>query len=232
MSRKYGQYCPIAKAAEVIGERWTLLILREIMLGSCRFNEIKRGIPLISTALLSKRLGDLEFAGVIKKVKIESSKSYEYHMTKIGKQVQPIIVNLGLWGQHWLEDKLGKKDLDMGALMWDVRRRINAENLPDGRTVLHFEFPDAPKIMRMWWIVVEHESVDLCYSDPGYEVDLYVSTDKTSMAHIWLGKLDLKKAIRDNTFELIGDRGLIKTIESWFLLSKLVEITKSNKSTQ
>ena len=231
MSREYGQYCPIAKAAEVIGERWTLLILREIMLGSCRFNEIKRGIPLISTALLSKRLGDLELAGVIEKSKIKDSKNSEYRMTSIGKQVQPIIVNLGLWGQHWLEDKLENKELDMGALMWDVRRRIDIYDLPDRRIVLQFEFPDAPKIMRLWWIVVEHEEVDLCYSDPGHEVDLYLSTDKMRMAHIWLGKLDLKKAIRDGTFKLIGNRDLIKTITSWFQLSKLVEIEKRNKST-
>ncbi len=230
MSREYGQYCPIAKAAEVIGERWTLLILREIMLGSYRFNEIKRGVSLISTALLSKRLADLEFAGVIEKVKIKDSKNSEYRMTVIGEQVQPIIVNLGLWGQHWLEDKLENKELDIGALMWDVRRRINTHNLPDGRTVLQFEFPDAPKIMRLWWVVIEHDEVDLCYSDPGHEVDLYIATDKMSMAHIWLGKLDLKKAIRNNTFKLIGNRNLIKTIASWFQLSKLVEIKKHNQS--
>lgn len=223
MRRGYGQYCPVAKAVEIIGERWTLLVLREIMMGSRRFNDILRGVPLMSTALLAKRLKDLEHAGVIKRVVVPGSKYNEYRLTAAGGELQPVIAGLGLWGQNWLEDHLHQQDLDAGVQMWDVRRRIDVGALPKGRTVMQFNFPDAPKARQLWWIVIDNAEVDLCYSDPGHEVDLYFSTDLMTMAKIWLGRLAIKKALRDKSLELIGDRKLASSISSWLKLSLLAE---------
>ena len=223
MSKGYGQYCPVAKAVEIIGERWTMLVLREILMGSRRFNDIQRGVPSMSSALLAKRLKDLEYTGIVERTAIPGSKIREYQLTQAGEDLKPIIVGLGLWGQCWLEDHLEQKDLDAGVQMWDVRRRIDTSVLPEKRTVLQFEFPDAPKARRLWWIVIEHGEVDLCYSDPGYEVDLYFSTDLMTMAKIWLGRLEIKKALSDETLELIGDNKIAGSISSWLKLSLLAE---------
>ena len=227
MGKGYGQYCPMAKAVEIVGERWSLLVLREILVGGRRFNDIQRGVPLMSSALLAKRLKDLEHGGVVERIKPPGSKFHEYQLTVAGEELRPIIVGLGLWGQTWLEEHLHQSDLDAGVQMWDVRRRIDTGALPAGRTVMQFEFPDAPRAVRLWWIVIDHGEADLCYSDPGYEVDLYFSTDLMTMAKIWLGRLEIKKALRDDKLELIGDEQLAGSISSWLKLSLLAEVGKS-----
>ena len=214
----------MAKAVDIIGERWTPLVLRELLQGSSRFNEIKRGVPLMSTALLSKRLKDLARAGVVDRVPVAGSRLHEYRLTPAGEELRPIIVALAVWGHKWVEDRLGRDDLDAGVLMWDIRRRIDTAALPAGRTVVRFEFPDAPKTMRLWWLVMEAGEVDLCQSDPGHEEDLFIRVDLHTMTEVWLGQLPFKTALRDGRIEAIGDRQLERTLTSWLRLSVFQEV--------
>lgn len=217
----YGQFCPVAKAAEVVTTRWTPLILRELISGSTRFNEIHRGVPLISRALLSKRLKELQAVGVIERHQAARSQATEYRLTPAGKELKPIIVALGVWGQRYVESALDSQDWDAGVLMWDMRRRIDTAALPDGRTVLQFDYDDAPPELRRWWLVVDADDVDLCQSDPGYDVDLYVATSVPVMATIWIGKRSLARALEEEGIVLSGDARLRKSIGRWLQLSVL-----------
>lgn len=216
----------MAKAVEIIGERWTPLVLRELLMGARRFNEIRRGVPLMSTALLAKRLKDLEQGGVIIRKPVEGKRIHEYQLTAAGEELRPIILGLAVWGHKWVEERLGKEELDAGVLMWEIRRRLDTKALPDGRTVIQVEFPDAPKIMRLWWLVVEDGETDLCQSDPGHDVDLYLTADLLTMTEVWLGRLPLTQALDDEAIELIGTPALERSIGAWLRLSEIYEATR------
>lgn len=222
----YGQFCPVAKAVEIVGERWTILVLREIICGSSRFNDIRKGVPLMSPSLLSKRLKELEKFGVIERIVSKGSRATEYRATAAGEEMRPIIIALGLWGQRWVEDRLVSEELDAGVLMWDMRRRIDSAKLPDRRIVLHFLYPDAPTVMQQWWIVIDDHGIDLCYGDPGHEVDLFFTSSLRAMIEVWMGHVELKKSIASGAIEIIGERALINTMPSWFQLNTLVEAAR------
>ena len=160
--KSYGQFCSIAKALEIVGERWTPLIVREFICGSARFSEIHRGIPRISPSLLTKRLTDLEKAGVIRKVE----ETVGYELTQAGWELKPMVETLGVWGQRWVRGQLSDDVLDPDLLMWDVRRRINVEAMPASRTCLCFEFTDAPDNASLYWLVKSETGVELCITDP------------------------------------------------------------------
>lgn len=223
----YGSFCPVAKASEIVTTRWTPLILRELISGASRFNEIHRGVPLMSRALLSQRLKELVAAGVIERTEAPGGRGGEYRLTEAGEQLRPIIVALGLWGMRWVESALDSSDWDAGVLMWDMRRRIDTAELPAGRTVISFEYPDAPAELRVWWLVVEQGEVDLCQSDPGYEVDLYVTASVPTMARVWIGRESLKRAIETEAIELHGDRKLSGSIASWLQLALVAEAARN-----
>ncbi|MBT7759721.1 MAG: helix-turn-helix transcriptional regulator [Rhodospirillaceae bacterium] len=227
MTKSYNQFCPVAKAVEIVGERWTPLVLREMLLGARHFNDIRRGVPLMSPALLSKRLKDLEGAGVLERMEAAGKRGSEYRLTRAGEDLKPIIVALGLWGHRWLENKLGRNELDAGYLMWDMRRRLDPAAMPatvnGGRQVIQFDYPDAAKAMRRWWLVVEEGDVDLCQSDPGHEVNLFVTAGLEIMTRVWLGDQDLSRAIADDAIELVGDRALRNGIGRWLKLSAFAE---------
>jgi len=225
----YGSFCPVAKASEIITTRWTPLILRELICGASRFNEIHRGVPLMSRGLLSQRLKELVEVGVIERVEAPGMRGGEYRLTEAGEQLRPIVVALGLWGLRWVESALDSRDWDAGVLMWDMRRRIEISALPQGRTVISFAFSDAPAEMRVWWLVVDNGDVDLCQSDPGYEVDLYVTTTVPAMARVWIGKESLQRAIETETIELHGDRRLSGSIASWLKLALVAEAAHSGE---
>ncbi len=223
---EYGQFCPVAKAAEVVTTRWTPLILRELICGSSRFNEIHRGVPLVSRALLSKRLKDLQAADVIERYRPGGSRSEAYRLTAAGEELRPVIIALGVWGQRWVESALESQDWDAGVLMWDMRRRIDTTILPDRRTVLQFEYSDAPAELRRWWLVIDKGEIDLCQSDPGYDVDLSVMTTVPVMANVWIGKKKLARALDDEDIVLFGDAQIRKTMGRWLMLSAIVEAAK------
>ena len=210
----YSQFCPVAKGAEVFNERWTPLIIRELMCGSTRFNDLKRGNPMMSPSLLSQRLKFLEQAGVIEKV--VSDEGTEYALTKSGQDLGEIVIRLGLWGHKWARSRLTEDDYDPNLLMWDIRRRIDVSGFPDSRVVIGFMFLDMPSSKRAYWLIVDHREVDLCMKYPGFETDLEFVTTAKTLADIWMGHTTMKEAIRDKRLELKGPQGLKSSIDDWF----------------
>jgi DNA-binding HxlR family transcriptional regulator len=221
----YGQFCSIAKALEVVGERWTPLILRELMCGSSRYSEIHRGIPRISPALLSKRLTDLEHSGVIR----HDLSTGVYALTDAGWELKPVIEQLGIWGRRWVRGQLSKDDFDPDIVMWDMRRRIDLTKLPETRTCLQFEFSGRPKSKRHYWIVGNRSGLDLCLTDPGYPVDLYIFTDPKTITLVWSGDLPLRKMIKDGRIELNGPTALREAFPSWLQLNAFASIGAVDK---
>jgi DNA-binding HxlR family transcriptional regulator len=218
----YGQFCPVAKGAEVFAERWTPLVLRELLLGSTHFSDLHRGVPLMSRSLLSLRLKQLEEIGVVERKC--GSQAPEYHLTEAGREFAPIVRQLGEWGQRWFRPKFDRHDLDVGLLMWDMRRSIKTDAFPAGRISVQFEFSDLPASKRTWWLVNNGEDVDLCPNDPGFEVGLYVVTDLRTMTRVFMGDLALKAAIGSGEIELDGSRELRQCFERWLGLSGFAEI--------
>ena len=189
----YGQFCPVAKAMEVLDERWTLLVIRELLLGSRHFNELRRGVPKMSPALLSKRLRSLERAGVVGRSDVGGRTLYT--LTERGRELEPIVNALGLWGLRWIGD-LGEEDLDPHLLMWDIRRTIPVEAWPRARTVVAFSFDDVPRKDAAWWVVVAGGEVDICDYDPGYDVAVEVRCSLEALTRIWRGELVWPQALR------------------------------------
>lgn len=224
----YGQFCPVSMAAEILCSRWTLLVLRELLLGSTRFNELRRGLPTMSPALLSKRLKDLEAAGIVTRVAVERDPgAFEYRPTEAGRELRPIIESIGVWGHRWVTTEATLNNLDPDLLMWDVRRNLNTDPMPRRRIVIEFIFNDPASSPRNYWLVVEPGSpVDLCTVDPGFEVDLYVSTDLRTMTEIWLGYGRVSAALEAGHLVLTGDPKLAADLGSWLKLSLFASFEK------
>jgi len=214
----YSQFCPVAKGAEIFNERWTPLIIREMMCGSRRFNDFKRGNPMMSPSLLSQRLKFLEGAGVIER-KTSKGEAVEYFLTKSGEDLGEIVARLGLWGLKWARSRLTREDYDPQLLMWDVRRRIDVSGFPQRRVVISFMFQDMPSNKRAYWLVVDRGEVDLCVKYPGFDVDLAFVTTSKVMADIWMGYSTVKKEIRNKSLALSGSSGLKTSLDDWFSYS-------------
>ena len=190
MGKSYGQYCPVARAAEAICERWTPLVLRELMSGSCHFNEISRGVPLMSRALLIKRLKELETAGIITRQVKKSGQGSIYQLTPAGEALRPIIKGMGEWAQQWGSDRLTPEQLDPDLFMWGLRRGFNLEAMPDHKIVLQFDLRGIPrqrKTKRSYWVVTEKHRVDVCVQDPGFDVDVLIAADLSAIIHVVMG---------------------------------------------
>jgi DNA-binding HxlR family transcriptional regulator len=198
----YGQFCTVARGAEVLGELWTPLVVRELLCGSKRFNDIHRGVPRMSATLLTQRLRKLEDLGVIERRRRQGG--YEYHLTPAGEELRPVIVGLGHWGARWIGSRLKPKQLDAGFLMWDIRRFAQMDKFPAGRTVVHFKFTDAPKGERQWWLVVENKTADLCRDDPGHEVDVVCESTVRALTDVWTGETDPQTEIREGRLSVLG----------------------------
>ncbi len=221
MARKkgYGQFCPVAKAAEIVAERWTPLVLRELLAGTRRFNDLRRGVPLMSPSLLSRRLKELQLEGLVERRRNTDGKTWEYHLTEAGEALRPIIEGLGWWGRKWAQSNIGPEDMDPGLLMWDVSRCVRRDALPDRRTVVEFEIGDVPRNQRYWWLLVDGEDVDVCPKHPGDEVALTVAADVGTIVRVWLGEIPLRDAIRSGQIELSGSRQMVQAFPAWFTLS-------------
>ena len=225
----YNQFCPIAKGAEIFNERWTPLIIREMLCGSKRFNELKRGNPMMSPSLLSQRLKFLEQAGVIEK-RTRKGESAEYFLTQAGNDLGDVVSRLGLWGLKYARSRLTTEDYDPQLLMWDMRRRIDVSGFPDRRVVMSFMFHDMQPNRRAYWLIVDRGEVDLCIKYPGFDVDLEFLTTSKVMADIWMGFITIKKALREKTLSIKGLRELKTGIDDWFsysLFSNPEEFRKS-----
>lgn len=215
--RSYGSFCPVAQASEVVAQRWVPLILREIMVGYHRFNEIRHALPLISPSVLSQRLKSLEDDGVIRRHR--EPDGVTYHLTPAGEELRPIVEALGQWARKWIRREYQSYELDPAVLMWSLRRHVMPERFPPGRTVVHVRLEGEPRPRRYWWIVVlradrdEDHDVDVCMTDPGYPVTLTVAARLRTLVDVLMGDAKLGAALRQGLVQVEGDRDLAQGFE-------------------
>jgi DNA-binding HxlR family transcriptional regulator len=226
MKSGYGQICPVSVACEVFAQRWTPLILREMFAGSQHFNEIHRGVPMMSRALLAERLRRLEAHGVIAHETSDAGPCYR--LTEAGREFHSVIEGLGTWGQRWTV-RVERDNLDPSFLMWNVRRRIALDHAPPGRTIVRIKYSGVPARChgpRLFWLILEPPQAELCIKDPGYEVDLYVEADLAEMAKVWLGDITYEQALRSGKVQLVGKRDLVRAFPTWLMLSHFAEVPR------
>lgn len=223
MGSPYHQYCPVSKAMELLDERWTMLLVREMVLGSERFNDLRRGLPRMSPTLLSRRLQQLERAGLVER-RVDG-KDVRYLLTEAGQELRPVVEAVGLWGIRWIGE-LGDEDLDPKLLIWDMHRYVDLTAIPPGRTVVQFRFPDAPRGQRDFWIVLKQEEVDVCDFDPGYDVAVSISSSLLTLAQVWRGDLGWSDALRSGSLEVQGPESMRRAVPSWFTLSSFAGVPR------
>jgi DNA-binding HxlR family transcriptional regulator len=211
---EYGQFCPVAKALEVLGERWTILIVRELLMGGSRFNELQRGLNQISPTMLTRRLNELSDAGIVIRKKIPGQRGYEYFLTEMGNELLPVVESIGNWGMRWARGKMDDTDLDLELLMLYLKRSIRPDKLPGNETIIRFKFTDIDQFSN-WWIVVTDDDTDVCVRDPGKDVDVYFTTDLRTMIEVWMGDTPYKNAVSDGRLKLVGPSALTRNVTSW-----------------
>lgn len=224
MAKKYGQFCPVAKAAEIMCERWTALIIRDLSGGPRRFSELKRGVPLMSPTLLSHRIKQLIAEDVVARRRSPSGSGWIYQLTPAGKDFAPVILALGTWGQQWSRRQLEEGEIDYGLLIWALEQSVHPEAFGPGRTVVRLEFTDLPQEKKLWWFVNESGACHLCLEEPGYEVDLYLAASVADMVYIWRGDLALGKALETDRLEAIGRASARRALRGWLGISVLAHV--------
>ena len=205
-------------ASEILCSRWTTLIIRELLCGTTRFNDLRRGVPRMSPALLSKRLKELERAGIVQQTPSDKG-SPEYRLSSSGEDLRPVIMGIGFWGQRWVESQLSLKNLDPSLLMWDMRRHLDPKPMPQRRCTIQFQYPELPQPKRNWWLVVERDTVDLCGFDPGFAIDLLVRGSLRSMTAIWMGISRVRNEVESGALAIDGDPALARSFQQWLGLS-------------
>ena len=228
--QKYGQYCPVARASEILADRWTPLIVRELILGSHRFNAIERGLPGISRSLLASRLRDLENAGVIERLPRAQSKVTEYHLSEAGRDLKPVIEAIGAWGVQWAFGEPRPEELNAGLLVWRIHQRINRELLPEARTVVEFDFT-GPHARRVW-LLLERREVSVCVTPPGFDPDLVVHADLALFYRVWLGHVAFDDAIRAGSVIVDGIPLLARQLPQWFMWSPMARLVRTAGATR
>jgi DNA-binding HxlR family transcriptional regulator len=223
MGASYYQFCPVAKAMELLDERWTLLIVRELIVGSQHFNDLRRGVPRISPTLLSKRLGQLVCAGIADRR--EDGDEVRYLLTQAGRELRPVVEALGVWGTRWVGE-IGDQDLDPKLLLWDMHCNVDHDAVPPGRTVIEFRFPDVPASTRHWWLIITPEDADVCDADPGYPVAVTATGSLRHVTRIWLGDLTWSQALRSGVLTLEGPEPLRRAVPRWFTLSAFAPVSR------
>ena len=225
MKKSYGQYCPLALAMELLGERWTVLVVSRLLDGCRRFNEIHQGVPKMSASLLSTRLSQLQDAGLCEKRAINGERIYEYLPTQACLELDPIVMNLAAWGQRWARD-MEPPDLDPAFLAWSMSTRLNTEAMPAGRTVIEFEFTGLAKEFKRFWLVNRDGVVDMCLKHPGYEVDLKVTAEIRRFIETWRGLRSLAAELSAGHIKVQGPRAARQLLSSWLLGSALAEVPR------
>ncbi len=228
----YGQFCPVAKAAEVFAERWTPLVLRELVCGSHRFNDLHRGVPLMSRSLLAQRLRRLEAAGIVERRPSTAGPGADYYLTAAGEEFGPAIEALGRWGQRWSR-RFDAADLDPALLVWDMQRNLNRESLPSRRVVMKMDFRGVLPRHRAycrWWLIIDPEAVNVCLKDPGFEVELFVAAELAALTKVWMGDLSLKDTLRSGAVAIEGPPQLVRTLPSLLGLSPFAGVERPGSS--
>lgn len=227
----YGQFCPVAKASEIFAERWTPLIVRELLMGSHRFSGLESGLPGIPRSLLVKRLRSLERAGLVERRLGADGRVSEYHLTPAGQELLPVVERLGEWGQRWVNQDVGPADVEPSLLMWDMRRRLHLERLPpDRRVVIQFDFRGLRR--RSYWLVVDRREASVCLQHPGFDVDLLVTADTVAMHRVWIGRLRLRDAIANGEVRLDGPSQLVRAFPLWLALSSFAHVPAASPAPQ
>lgn len=214
----YGQFCPVAQALEVFGERWTLLVIRELLCGSSRFSDLQRGVPLMSRSVLSQRLRSLVEAGVIER------RDGGYYLTPAGEELRPIVMACGVWGRRWVRQEITSSDIDVGLLMWDMHRRIDTAVIPDEHVLVELEFRGAPRGKGRFWLHLKGDEVDLCLTPPHHDVALRVYTTPKALAEVWMGQVPFARAARTGEIRVEGPRALARAFPSWLQLSSFADV--------
>jgi DNA-binding HxlR family transcriptional regulator len=224
MSIRYGQFCPIAKAAEVLGERWTILIIRELLLGTTRFSDLQRGLSQISPTLLTKRLNQLVDSGLVIRKQLPKQRRTEYHLSAAGRELLPVVNGLGKWGMKWARGQMSDDELDVELLMHDFCRRIVTNELPSCRNVIHFVFAGLAKFAN-WWIVIEANGErELCAINPNKGVDVQLRSDLRTMTEIWAGDTEIRTAKNSGRLQVTGNPVLIRTLPSWLRIGTFAKV--------
>jgi DNA-binding HxlR family transcriptional regulator len=223
MGSSYHQFCPVAKAMELLDERWTMLIVRELVTGSQHFNELRRGVPRMSPTLLSRRLGQLARAGIVDRQ--DCGGEVRYALTDAGRELRPVVEALGVWGTRWIGE-IGDEDLDPKLLLWDMHRNIDHGAAPAGRTVVEFTFTDVPASSRRWWLVINSGDADVCDADPGYPVAITVIAHLRHLTEVWRGDVSWEQALRSGTVAIHGPEELRRAVPRWFTLSVFAAVSR------
>lgn len=209
----YGQFCPVAKSAEILTERWTPLVLRELLMGSERFNDLRRGVPLMSPTLLSRRLQSLVEAGVVERKRVHGRTAYQ--LTQAGRELQPVIEDMARWGSRWATSRLTPDELDPSLLMWDIRRNLSPAPSIRSSTVIQVNFTEVDRKWRRWWLIVEPDEIDLCLTEPGRTEDLIVTASLRALTAVWIGRCRFEDVLRGGEVRLLGDEDLKRTFPTW-----------------
>ena len=223
MGTSYRQFCPVAKAMELLDERWTLLVVRELLSGSERFNDLRRGLPRMNPTLLARRLHQLVRAGVVDRR--SEGQEVRYVLTQAGRELRPVVEALGAWGVRWIGE-LGDEELDPKLLLWDMHRHVDLAAVPDGRTVVQFRFPDVAPRLREWWLVIGGGDVDVCDEDPGYDVAVTVTGSLRNLVEVWRGDRSWSTALRSGALEVTGPAPMRRAVPAWFTLSDFAGVPR------
>jgi len=230
--KHYGQFCPVAKAAEVFCERWTPLILRDLALGATRFTELQRGVPLASPTLLSSRLKQLEREGIVCRRKSATGRSWTYHLTPAGSDLAPIVISLGTWGQKWSRRELAKHEVDLGLLLWAIERCAKPDALGHDRSVVELKLTDQIEKKRYWWFLNDGGRCELCLKPPDPDVDLYLETTLRDMIYVWRGDLAVARALDTGRLRAHGTKGMLSALPRWLGVSPLAHVHSERPDAQ
>jgi len=222
---RYGQYCPVARAAEILTDRWTVLIVRELLADVNHFNELERGLPHLSRTLLAERLRRLQQAGVLERRGASRGKHTEYRLTSAGRELQPLIDQLGGWGARWAFGDPRANELDPVVLLWWMRRRVCIEAIGKRRLVIQFDLSGGPK--QSYWLLVGHADVSVCLKNPGFDIDVIVSADIAAFYRVWLGRVTLAEALRKQQVRLDGAPADVRAFSGWFAWSPMVDAVRA-----
>ena len=218
-----GSLCPAMASADILGDKWTLLLLREMFLGTTRFNGFQKAIPRMSPSILSKRLKMLEAAEIVFRKVASTGQSAEYNLTRSGRELGPIVENMAVWGMRWRKRSIAAQDCDVGGFMWDFHRTLNTEGLPDGETVILVKISDRTDL-NTWWVIANGDTVDLCPENPGHDVDVYITASFANLVALWLGDVGIRDATDTGAIFFDGHKHLINSAQDWISQSPFVGV--------